>query len=288
MLTILNKELKSYFHSATAYIFMGIFLFISGVFFTLINVLDRNPNFAGVLGNTMVFVFLLITPVITMKTIAEETKSKTDQLLLTSPQSVSSIVVGKYLASVILFGITMLITGIYPIMISFFGKLAFGEIVSNYIGFFLIGSCFIAVGVFISSLTDNQVVAAVGTFGALLSLWILDFIQSGVPGSLMSGVIFAVLLVISVSGLVYYGVKNVFAAVLVFMLGVLIVLGTYLKNKLLFEGFISRALGWFSLLKRYENFNIGIVSLNSIVYFLSFSFIFVYLTIRLIEKRRWS
>jgi ABC-2 type transport system permease protein len=266
---------------------MGIFLFISGVFFALINALQRDPSFASVLGN-MVFVFLLMTPVITMKTIAEESKSKTDQLLLTSPQSITAIVVGKYLASISLFGITLIITIIYPLMISLFGKLAYGEILSNYIGFFLMGSCFIAVGVFISSLTENQVVAAVGTFGALLTLWILDFIQSGVPSSLLSGIVFAVILVTAVSGLIFLNIRNIYVSVTSFFIGALAILVTYLKNELIFEGFISRAFGWFSLIKRYENFNLGIISLNSIVYFISFSFVFIYLTIRLIEKRRWS
>lgn len=288
MLTMLSKELKSYLYSASAYIFMGIFLFINGLFFALANVLQRNPNYTDVLGGTMVFVFLLITPVLTMKTIAEETKSKTDQLLLTSPQSITAIVVGKYFAAVSLMGITLLITVLYPLMLSFYGKLAIAEILSNYIGFFLIGTCFIAVGVFISSLTDNQVAAAVGTFGALLCLWIMDFIQSGLPSSLMSGVIFAILLALAISGLVFWSMRNVIITVITFLVGVLTVLVIYLRDKLLFEGFISRAFGWFSLVKRYENFNLGIISLNSIVYFLSFSFIFVYLTIRVIEKRRWS
>jgi ABC-2 type transport system permease protein len=288
MLTILNKELRSYFYSATAYIFMGIFLFISGLFFALINVLQRNPNFASVLGNDMVFVFLLITPVLTMKTLAEESRNKTDQLLLTSPQSVTAIVVGKYFAAIVLFGITLLITLLFPLMISFFGKLALSETLSNYIGFFLMGSCFIAVGVFISSLTDNQVVAGVGTLGVLISLWIMDFIISGLPISLISGVIFALILVFLISGLVFFSTRNMVVALATFLAGILTILGVHLKDKLLFEGFVTRTFGWFSLIERYENFTLGIISLNSIVYFISFSFVFVYLTIRIIEKRRWS
>jgi ABC-2 type transport system permease protein len=287
MLAIFNKEIKSYFASATAYIFMGIFLLISGIFFALQNVLQSNPYYNSVLGS-MNFVFLLIVPILTMKIISEETKTKTDQLLLTSPQSVGGIVLGKYFAAVALFLITLLITVLYPLILSLYGKIGGLEILSAYVGFFLMGCCFIAVGVFISSLTDNQVAAAVGTFGALLFLWILDWIQQGLPSSRNSGIIFAIILVLIIASIVYFSTKNIYVGGATVIIGVAIVAVAYLMKKEVYEGFIAKFFGWFSLLQRNDMFNMGVLNLSSIVYYISFAFVFVFLTIRMIEKRRWS
>lgn len=287
MLAIFNKEIKSYFASATAYIFMGIFLLISGIFFALQNVLQSNPYYNSVLGS-MNFVFLLIVPILTMKIISEETKTKTDQLLLTSPQSVGGIVLGKYFAAVALFLITLLITVLYPLILSLYGKIGGLEILSAYVGFFLMGCCFIAVGVFISSLTDNQVAAAVGTFGALLFLWILDWIQQGLPSSRNSGIIFAIILVLIIASLIYFSTKNIYVGGATVIIGAAIVAVVYLMKKEVYEGFIAKFFGWFSLLQRNDMFNMGVLNLSSIVYYISFAFVFVFLTIRMIEKRRWS
>jgi ABC-2 type transport system permease protein len=287
MLAIFNKEMKSYFASATAYIFMGIFLLISGIFFALQNVMNSNSYYNGVLGS-MNFVFLLIVPILTMKIISEETRSRTDQLLLTSPQTVSSIVIGKYFASVVLFAVTLLITALYPLMLSMYGKVAGFEILTAYIGFFLMGCCFIAVGVFISSLTDNQVAAAVGTFGALLFLWILDWIQSGLPAGRNAGIVFGIILVLAIAAVIYYSTRNIYVGGGTVAAGIIIMIAVYVVKKELYEGFIIRFFSWFSLLDRNQTFSIGILSLNSVVYYISFAFIFVFLTIRMIEKRRWS
>lgn len=287
MLAIFNKEMKSYFASATAYIFMGIFLLISGIFFALQNVLQSNPYYNGVLGS-MNFVFLLIVPVLTMKIISEETKTRTDQLLLTSPQTVGGIVLGKYFAAVALFLITLLITVLYPLILSLYGKIGGLEILSAYVGFFLMGCCFIAVGLFISSLTDNVVAAAVGTFGALLFLWILDWIQQGLPTGRNAGIIFAVILVAILATIIYFSTKNIYVGAATVIVGAAIIAVVYLMKKEMYEGFIAKFFGWFSLIQRNQMFNVGVLSLDSIIYYISFAFVFVFLTIRMIEKRRWS
>jgi ABC-2 type transport system permease protein len=289
MLAILNKELRSYFSSASAYIFMGIFLLLAGVFFALSNILGQQPNvyYNSVLGS-LNFVFLLIVPILTMRIISEESKMRTDQLLLTAPITITKIVLGKYLAAVLLFTITLLITGLYPLILSLFGNVAALEILTAYIGFFLMGSCFIAIGVFVSSLTDNQVVAAVGTFGVLLFIWILDWIQSGLPTSRNSGIVFAVLLVIIISTIIYTSTKNIYVSAITAIIGFAVTAVIFIAKKELFEGLISKFFSWFSLLERNNMFSMGVLSLNSVVYFISFSFVFVFLTIQMIEKRRWS
>jgi len=287
MLAVFKRELKAYFASPTGYIFMGFFLLISGIFFALSNLLTGSPNYLSVLSS-ITFVFLIVVPILTMRLMSEESRQKTDQLLLTSPLSVTGIVLGKYFAAVMVFLLTLLITCLYPIILSFFGTIAVWEIVGGYIGFFLLGAAFISIGLFISSLTDNQVIAAVVTFGALLFIWILDWIIGGIPTDRVSGIVFACALVVGVAALVYFTTRNIFVSAVIAVVGFGIVAGIYFANKYFFDGFIVRTLEWFSLLSRYETFMMGILSLSPIVYYITFSAVFLFLTVRVIEKRRWS
>jgi ABC-2 type transport system permease protein len=287
MIAIYNKELRAYFNSASGYIFMGIFLFLAGMFFTGFNIIARSAEYNEVLSSFM-FIFLLLVPVLTMKIIADETKTRTDQLLLTSPISITKIVIGKYLAAVTLFLITLVITALYPLVLSMFGPVAAFEVLTGYIGFFLMGASFISIGVFISSLTENQVAAGVGTLGAVLCIWLMSIIQNMLPVTRNSGIMFAIILAVLIGLFVYLNTKNLYVAAGTAVIGLLAILAVYLTRKEFFEGFTIRFFGWFSLLDRYTAFSMGILTLNSIIYYISFSFIFVFLTIRVIEKRRWS
>lgn len=287
MLAILSKELRSYFYSATGYVFMGIFLLISGLFFANYNLIPASPLYGNVLSS-ITFVFLILVPVITMKLLAEERNQKTDQLLLTSPLSVTEIVVGKYLASVALFFIALCITFLYPAILAHYGSITVGEIVASYIGFALMGASFISIGVFVSSFTENQVIAAVSSFGLLLFVWIVDWIQQGLPSGKNAGIIFAAILVLGAALIIYFTTRNVLIAGLEVIIGAVIMIIIFIKNSVLFEGFVPKFFGWFSLIKRYDSFSMGILDVSAIVYYITFSIAFVYLAIRMIEKRRWS
>ncbi|NLK21974.1 MAG: ABC transporter permease [Epulopiscium sp.] len=287
MLAILNKELKSYFASATGYIFMSFFLLISGIFFSLTNLFGRSPLYNDVLSS-ITFIFLFVVPMITMRLISEETKQKTDQLLLTSPIKVSDIVLGKYFAALGLFLATLGVTIIFPIILSFFGEISTGEILGGYIGFFLLGASFISVGIFISSLTDNQVIAAVVTVVTLLIMWIMDGIIMGMPKDRTSSMVFIGILVIAITALFYFSTRNIYMSIAISVIGAIGMIIVFLINPGLYDGIILRILGWFSLLKRHENFSMGIFDVNAVVYFITFSFAFIFLTIQTIEKRRWS
>ena len=287
MLEILNKELKSYFHSSASYIFLFVFLLISGIFFTLSNLIPGSGLYPNLLY-AMIFVFLFLVPILTMKTIASESHEKTDQLLLTTPLRIWEIVLGKFLAAAAVFLLAVVITFIYPIILKNFGAIPLGETIGAYIGFILIGLCFISIGIFVSALTENQVTAAVGTFGALFIIWILDWIGSGLPTTITSGVIFAGVLVVLISLFLYYNTQNVVVSISTGILGSLVVLIIYLKNKNLYDGFIAKFVSWFSLMKRYEPFNMGMLSASSIAYYTSFSVFFILLTINIIDRRRWN
>lgn len=287
MLQILSKELKSYFHSSASYIFLFVFLLISGIFFTLSNLMPGNGYYTDIVYS-MIFVFLFLVPILTMRIIANETHEKTDQLLLTSPLRIWEIVVGKFLASTIVFLIGVIITFIYPLILKKLGSFPVGETIGAYIGFVLVGLCFISIGTFISALTENQVTAAVATFGTLFIIWILDWIGSGLPTSTLSGVIFAEILVAIIALFLYYNAQNVIISASSLVIGSLIVLGIYIKNKSLYDGFIVKFVDWFSLIKRYEPFNMGMLSAGSIAYYISFCAFFILLTINVIDRRRWS
>ena len=288
MLAIFRRELKAYFTSPIGFTFVGFFILIAGVFFAISNLLSGNPNFTGVLSN-LTFIFLFLVPILTMRLLSEETRQKTDQLLITSPVGITGIVMGKYLAAMAVSVVTLVLTVIYPVIMSFYALLglAWWEILGGYVGFLLLGSSFIAVGMFFSSLTDSQIVAAVYTFAALLLIWILDFIAQSVPQDPVSGLVFLALLAAALVLLVYLSTRNTAATVATLVVAAAAVVLLFVFSRGSFDGLIARILTWFSLVKRYGDFSLGILSLSPIVYYISFSGAFVFLTIRVIEKRRW-
>lgn len=287
MLAILKRELKTYFLTPVGYIFMGFFLLISGFFFAFGNLFQGSPNYNSMLA-TITFVFMILVPVLTMRLLAEETRQKTDQLLLTSPLSVTQIVLGKYLAAVAVFLLTIGVTFIYPIILSFFGSIALSEIISGYIGFLLLGASFIAVGLFVSSLTENQVVAAVVTFSLLLIFWIIDGLHQFLPNTTTSGIVFITLLLFSLIFIIYRSTKNPFIMILTGIIGAAGITIGYFINNFLYDGLILKFIDRLSLLKRFEPFISGNLSLSPVVFFLSFITCFIFLTIQMIEKRRWN
>jgi ABC-2 type transport system permease protein len=289
MLAVFRRELRAYFVSPIGFVFVGFFILIAGVFFAISNLLSGNPNFTGVLSS-LTFIFLFLVPILTMRLISEETRQKTDQLLITSPLSITGIVLGKYLAAVGVFGITLLITVLFPVIMSFFAVLGLGwwEILGGYIGFLLMGCAFISIGLFFSSLTDNQLIAAMITFAALLLIWILDFVAQSVPADPVSGLVFLALLGVGLVALVFFSTRNNALAIVTFVLAAAVVVLLFVFSRSLFTGLIAKILSWFSLLKRYSDFGLGVLSLSPIVYYVSFSGAFVFLTIRMIEKRRWA
>lgn len=287
MLTIFKREMKSYFTTPIGYIFMGVFLLINGIFFSLINLLSNNGNYVDAL-NTTVFIFVFLVPILTMRTLSEEKKNKTDQLLLTSPISIWDIVCGKFMASIMLFLITLGITVLCPIIIKLNGYISPTEVLCTYIGFFLLGCSFISVGIFISSLSENQISSAVGTFGILLLLWIMQWITQSIHGNARSGFIFACILIALICLIIYYTVKNPYFTGIIGIIGFILILITYFVKRSFFEGFTVNFLKWFSVLTRYDSFSSGMLDIGSIVYYLSFMFVFLFLSVKVIEKRRWS
>ena len=179
MLSIWKRELQGYFYTPVGYVFMGVFLTLSSVIFFLTIMQSRSSDLLSFIG-TMSYLWMLLCPVLTMRLIAEEKQKRTDQLLLTSPVSLPGIVLGKYLAAVTVMALTVLLTGLFVLIVAIYGQVYPGELLVGYLGFVLQGCAFIALDLFISGCTSNQVTAVVAAFGANFVLWMLDLIQSAI------------------------------------------------------------------------------------------------------------
>ena len=206
---IFRKEMRTYFTTISGYGFLGFFALITGYFFIGQNIVGSSANYNDTLTGSMIM-FLILVPVLTMRLFAEESRQKTDQLLYSVPIKVTSIVTGKFLAAVCLYFIALVITLVFPVALSAFGNVDWGMTLTGYLGYFLMGMCLISVGLFISVLTDNQIVAAVSTFAVVFVLFMMDNITSSLPATIFSSLIFAGIVVIVLSVMVYSSTKSTY------------------------------------------------------------------------------
>jgi len=184
MLAIFKRDFAAYFTSAIGYIYLGAYILVLNLMFFLSNALGSSSSLSG-LFSFMLLVMMFITPILTMRVFSEDFKQKTDQLLYTTPVNIFSIVTGKFLSSLAVFMCLLALTLLWPITISIFGANNFAEVIGNYVGIICIGAAYIAMGVFISALTENQVIAAVGSLSLFIALYLLEvvammFYSSGV------------------------------------------------------------------------------------------------------------
>lgn len=287
MQAILTKELKAYFKSPVGYVFMAFYLILFGINF-IQQLFVGNLDYTGVLSQITI-VILLGLPILTMRLLSEEKRSKTDQLILTSPISTSSYVVGKFLAALSLYVITTAITFLQPLSLSFLGEVPWMKVLGAYVGILLLGSVFIAIGLFISALTESQVVAAIATFGAFFILMFIGALKSILPGDRTTSFIFLGVIILLVCIALYQSIKNIIlTSAFAVGSGVLAFLA-YMLKPALFDGFAAKFLSWFSLFDRYiSGFHMGILDISTVIYYLSFAAVFVFLSVQIIEKRRWS
>ena len=287
MIAIWKKELRSYFLTPGGYVFMGAFLFVAGLMFSVQNLFTGSKDYANYLGG-LIFVFLLVVPILTMKLFTEEKRQNTETLLLSSPVSVAGIVVGKYLAAMTVFMMTLLVTMLYPLFLSFHGTLDWALIWGTYVGFLFLGASFIAIGTFLSEVAESQTSAAILTFCGLFASWIIDFARGLVPTTSFSGALFLALVAGLFIWMFYSKTKEWRISVIALAVCAAAVIGVFLLKADLYYGLISKFLGWFSLTSRFQRFSMGILKLDAIVYYVSFSACFLYLTGNRIENRRWS
>lgn len=234
MFAIFKRELKAYFTSPLGYVFLAIFYAFSGLFFYIFSLSVGSTDISSVF--LMMFIVLMaFVPLLTMRLLSEDKKQKTDQLILTAPVSLLSIVMGKFLAAYAIFAIGVAVMPVYGFVMSTFATVSWLPIWGNTVGLLLLGGIFVSIGLFISSLTENQMIAAIGGFFINLMILLMNTLKSALP-----------------------------------------------------NGFLQDVLSSISVYSRYSEITNGIFSLSSLIFFVSVIFIFLFLTVRVLEKRRWA
>ena len=288
MIAIWKREFQSYFQSMIGYVFVAVLMVFLGIYFLAYNMMSGYPYFSYTLSSALI-VLVFAIPVVTMKSFSEERKTKTDQLLLTAPISVGKIVMGKFLGMVSLLVIPMLFSCLCPLVIKMQGTSYLMVDYSTIFAFFLIGCTYIAIGMFISYLTESQVIAAVATIGILFIVQMWEGIVSLIPTSAIGSLI-GFVIVLTVVVLLIYGMnRNYIVAMAMEAVGVLALLIVYNLKSSLFSSALPNLLGKLNFLGYFDNFAFNnIFDVTGVVFYVSVSMLFVFLTTQVLQKRRWS
>ena len=287
MITICKKEIRAYFTSMSGYVFIAFMLLVTGIYFTAYHMNMGYPIFGYTLS-AVSFIYLIVTPVLTMRALAEEQRQKTDQLLLTSPLSVKDIVLGKYLGMLGVFAVSILVICLYPMILKAYGEISMPMSYTAILGFFLLGSANIAVGLFLSSLTESPVIAAVITFGALFVCYMMNGIISLLSETAATSFLIFAILILAVVVIVYSVLKNTFLAILIGVIGEGALSAVYFLKPALLEGAVQNVLRVFDLTSHFDDFISGILDISNVVYYLTVIGLFLFFTVQSIQKRRWS
>jgi ABC-2 type transport system permease protein len=268
-------------------VFAAFLLIFVGVFTTIINLGSMSTRFEYVLGN-MSFVFIIIVPILTMHVIAAERRQKTDQLLYSLPLKMSDIVFGKYFAMLVPLAIPVGIAGIYPLILSRYGEINMATVYSSIFGFFLLGAALLAIGLFLSSLTENQAVAAGLCVVVTLGNYFLADLASFVPATAFASLTVLIVAALVVGVVFAIVTRSIPAAVLLIIALEAALFVCYKLWTEKFESLITKIVEQLSLYEQFYQFLNNIFDVRSAVYLVSVAAVFVFLCIQSLEKRRWG
>lgn len=287
MIAVCKHELRGYFHSLTACVFGAFLLAVVGVGAMLYNLQAAVSNFEYVLSFSSL-VFVVIVPILTMRVLAEERRQKTDQLLYSLPITTTQVVLGKYLALLAVYLIPLAVICVYPLIFAQFGEVYLPTSYGSIFAFFVMGAALMAVGVFLSSLTENQGFAAGITIAVILfnyySVSLSEYISSTAFGSLIALDVLAILL----GFLIRYLTRNEGLAYGVALALVLALAAAFLVDSSMFEGLLPAVMEQLSLFERFNTFVNGVFDVTAIVYYLSVIDFFLLLSVQSMEKRRYN
>lgn len=288
MKAIYLKELKSYFQSMIGYIYLAFFTVAIGIYYIYYCVLNATTNFSYYVLGSVFTIFLITIPILTMKLISEEKRQKTDQLLFTAPVRTWEIIVGKYLASLTVFVISLLLIALFPLMLSLFGKVNWPMTASGFLGVFLFGAGLMAIGLLISCVTEHQMVAALLSFAIFIVMYLLPNITDMFPSSGIFTVVFLVILALLLAWLFYSETKDIRITLISGAAPIGIIVGMYVWKSEIFDNGISNIVSWFSLLDRFNDFISGVLNASSVVYYVSFIVASLFIGTQILERRRWK
>ncbi|MCD7756260.1 MAG: ABC transporter permease subunit [Firmicutes bacterium] len=287
MKAIFKHELSSYFTSLTGYVFGAFLLLFAGIYMMAYNLNALYTNFEYVMSG-MSFVFLVIVPILTMRTLAEERRQKTDQLLYSLPISMTEVVLGKYAAMLVMLLIPVLIICVYPLILSAYGNVYLPASFSAILGFFCLGAALLAIGTYVSSVTESQAVAAGLCFVVMLVNYFLADVASLLSTTAFSSLAAFAALALVIAGVVYLMTKNGFASLMCAAVLEAALVAVYVVDSSLYEGLFPELMEQLSLFERFYVLVDGVFDVTSLVYLISVAALFLFLSVQSLEKRRWS
>ena len=287
MTAVYKRELRSYFNSMIGYVYVAAVMLVIGLYFTLYNLRGGHPFFAYALAGTLV-IFAFAVPLLTMKSMAEERRSKTDQMLLTYPVSVTGVVLGKFFAMLTIYAIPMLIACLCPVVIAKGGNGSYLIDYSSILLFLFLGAMFLSIGMFLSSLTESQIIAAVVSMVALLLLLLWDTLVAFIPATVAGSAVGFLILFAVAALLLYRSMGSPAVGIAVFGVGVIFtVLGAALAGTW-FAGALTGFLNNFSIHKPIVNFTSNyLFDVKGLLHYVVITVLFVFLTVQSVQKRRY-
>lgn len=287
MNAVFRHELSTYFTNVSGYVFGAFLLLFAGIYTMVYNLNIAVTNFEYVLGG-MSFVFLVIVPILTMRVLAEERRQKTDQLLYSLPLTMTKVVLGKYAALLVVFLIPIAIVSLYPIILTAFGNVYLPAAFSAITGFFFLGAALIAIGMFISSVTESQAVAAGICFVVMLLNYFLSSLASYVSTSAFASFAACTVVIVLLALVFYLMTKNSVIALLIGIVLEAVLSVAYIVSADSLEGLFPEIMEQLSLFERFYGFVDGVFDVTGIVYFITVIGVFLFLSVQSMEKRRWS
>ncbi|MBQ0059495.1 MAG: ABC transporter [Lachnospiraceae bacterium] len=287
MAAIYKRELQSYFMGIIGYVFVAFLLVIFGIYTATICLTSKYANFEYV-PYAMKYVFLITTPILSMRVLSEERKLNTDKLLFSTAVESYKIVFGKYLAMLTVMAIPFIVTCAYPVILSKYGKVPMLTAYSSIFGLFLMGAALLAIGMFSSSLTDSQIVAAAICFGMILAAYLANDITGLVSKTVFSALIGYTVIVLIIGGITRYVSKSWSFAGSIVLLFEILVVGIYFIKPSLEVSSFSGLLGTIAVFDKMDTFKNGVFDISTVIYYLSVIGVFSFFSIQSLEKRRWG
>lgn len=284
---VYERELKGYLHGMTGIIFISVNLLFSGLMLFLENLKYQDPKMEALIYYQLMILFLTI-PILTMRSIAEDRRQKTDQLLYSLPLSLPKIVLAKYFALLTTAVLPTLVSLLYPLILSLYGTVNFGTTYTALLTQALFIALLCAIGMFISSLTESPAIAAILTLTVNAALFLMSFFTTAIPQTELASLIGFAVIIVLVAFLAYYMTKSVIAAYAIGAVGIVAEIILYFVKKDLFAGAINKVIDAMSVFSRVDLGTSGILDLSGIVYFVTAAALFVFLSVQAVEKRRWS
>lgn len=287
MLAIFQRDLRSYAVTMTGWVFVAFILVFIGIYSMVYNLNYGYGNFEYVLSS-LTMIYLLGVPILTMRCFAEERRQGTDQLLYALPLTSGKIVLGKYLAMLVVLAVPLAVSCLYPLVLSAFGDVYLPTAYASILAFFLLGAALTAIGMFASSLCESQVTAAVSCFALLLINYFLTSLASFIPSGAGTAIlVLTLLIVLGTAGLLSLTKNGIFSVGVGALCEVALIVVAIAAPETL-DGLIGDVLTGLSLFDRYESFVNGIFDLAAVTFYLAVSASFVCLTVNSFETRRWN